>query len=82
LRFFISRFFSGGERENAHHRRIELVVGEKKTGRVRGVLAKLKNCRSCFYFAFILLSTVQIARDIGRHKEDTFTLKRHKRTKN
>lgn len=34
------------------------------------------------HFAFILLSTVQIARDIVRTDRDTFTLNRDKRTKN
>lgn len=53
--------------------------GEKRTGRVKGVRGATKNRP---HFAFILLSTVQIAREIVRYKENSFTLKQCKRTKN
>ncbi len=56
--------------------------GIKETGRVKGVSGLQKTPPLCFHFAFILLSTVQIAREIERYKENSFTLKQCKRTKN
>jgi hypothetical protein len=60
--------------------------GKKRTGRVKGVSGATKNTPTllsiCFQFAFNLLSTVQIAREIERYKENSFTLKQCKRTKN
>lgn len=47
----------------------------------QGCLTATKNLLTCFQFAFNLLSTVQIAREITRYKENTFTLKTSKRTK-
>ena len=55
------------------------LFGEKETGRVKGVSGATKNRP---HFAFILLSTVQIAREVVRYKENSFTLKQYKRTKN
>jgi len=55
------------------------LFGGKRTGRVKGVRGLQKNTPT---LAFILLSTVQIAREIVRYKEKRFTLKQYKRTKN
>ena len=47
----------------------------------QGCLTATKNLLTCFQFAFNLLSPVQIAQEITRYKENTFTLKTSKRTK-
>ena len=53
--------------------------GKNKTRRVRGCPSTTKKLLP---LAFILLSTVQIAREIVRYKENSFTLKQSKRTQN
>jgi hypothetical protein len=59
------------------------LFGEKKNRKGQGCLGGYKKPHSsCFQFAFNLLSTVQIAREIVRYKENSFTLKQCKRTKN
>ena len=59
------------------------LFGGKKNRKGQGCSgATKKHPHSCFHFAFILLSTVQIAREIERYKENSFTLKQYKRTKN
>ena len=56
--------------------------GRKKNRKSQGCPITTKKPRSsCFQFAFNLLSTVQIAREIVRYKEKSFTLKQYKRTK-
>jgi hypothetical protein len=55
------------------------LFGEKKNRKGQGCLGGYKKHP---HFAFNLLSTVQIAREIERYKENSFTLKQYKRTKN
>ena len=57
-------------------------IGKKKQEGSRVAWGLQKTAPTCFQFAFNLLSTVQIAREVVRYKESSFTLKQCKRTKN
>ena len=69
----------GFEPSKACANRSRTFRGNKRHGRVRGVLSLQKNLLSiCFQFAFNLLSTVQIAREIVRHEETLLRLNKAK----